>query len=229
LNADDRGTLLGEFNPEDLILTVMQNGEYKLLGFGVSTKFDDDMVLIEKWNPEKPLTAIYYDEGKKVYMIKRFLAEKNSNAVLFIPEGEEYRLELVVSDWKPNIQLNFRKKSGEEEAESDIIDVFDFIGVKGLKAKGNLLTKDTVNSIDQLVPTSYEPPTADLKEIETTESEGEENKSEPPAIENTDTQPVPDSGPVEIDLDPTDEPATNLPPTNGSVDIDNEDGQLDLF
>lgn len=227
LNAEERGTLLGEFHPEDLILTVMQNGEYKLLGFGLSTKFEDDMILIEKWNPEKPLSAIYYDEGKKVYMIKRFLVEKNSNAVRFIPEGEEYRLEMVVSDWKPNLQLNFRKKAGEKEAGTEEIDVFDFIGVKGLKAKGNLLTKDTVNSIDQLEPTPYEPPTPEPVVEE--ESKSEEKSAEPPATPNSDTQPVPDSGPVEIDLDPSDKPTKPNLPNNGSVDIEDDDGQLDLF
>ncbi len=224
LNADERGTLLGEFQPEDLILTVMQSGEYKLLGFGLSTKFEDDMILIEKWDPEKPLSAVYYDEGKKVYMIKRFLVEKNSNAVSFIPEGEDYRLELVVSDWKPNIQLNFRKKAGEVEAGTQEIDVSEFIAVKGLKAKGNLLTKETVNSIDQLEPTPYEPP----KE-EPVDEESASNESDPPTMENTDTQPIPDSGPVEIDLDPSDKPSSSGLPNNGSVDIDSDDGQLDLF
>ncbi|MFT5920663.1 MAG: topoisomerase-4 subunit A [Granulosicoccus sp.] len=231
LNADGRGTLLGEFRPEDLILTVMQNGEYKLLGFGISTKFEDDMVLIEKWVPEKPLSVIYYDESKKVYMIKRFLVEKSSNAVLFIPEGEEYRLELAVSDWKPNLQLNFRKKAGETEAGTEEIDVFEFMGVKGMKAKGNLLTKDTVNSINQLDPTPFEPPTPEPIEVKVEEEEEQESTdSEPPALENAATKPVADAAPVEIDLDPSDNPSEKTdPPSDGSVDIDDDDGQLDLF
>ena len=224
LNADGRGELLGEFHPEDQILTVMQNGEYRLLGFGLSTKFEDEMILIEKWNPEKPLSAVYYDEGKKVYMIKRFLVEKNSNAVRFIPEGEEFRLELAVSDWKPNIQLNFRKKSGEKEAGTQEIDVFEFIGVKGLKAKGNLLTKETVNSIDKLEPTPYEPPTTEPVEDDT----DEEKPAEPLKLESEKIDPVKDSGPIEIDLDPSSE-KPNGPSTNGSVDIEDDDGQLDLF
>ena len=97
LNADGRGELLGEFAPEDLILTVMQSGEYRLSGFGLSTKFEDDMILIEKWNPEKPLSAIYYDGDSKVYMIKRFLADKSTKPVRFIPgRGES----------KPRVGLN---------------------------------------------------------------------------------------------------------------------------
>ena len=221
LNADGRGELLGEFHPEDQILTVMQNGEYRLLGFGLSTQFDDEMILIEKWNPEKPLSAVYYDEIKKVYMIKRFLVEKNSNAVRFIPEGEEFRLELAVSDWKPNIQLNFRKKSGEEEAGTQEIDVFEFIGVKGLKAKGNLLTKETVNSIDTLEPTPYEPPVQEPAEDE------DPDPAQPLQLESEKIKPVKDSGPVEIDLDPSSDKPKG--PSSGSVDIDSDDGQLDLF
>lgn len=183
LNAEGRGELLGEFAPEDKILTVNQAGEYKLLGFDLSTQFDDDMILIEQWNTEKPLSAVYFDSDKKVYMIKRFLVEKSTKPVEFVPEGEEYQLELVTSDWKPRIQINFRKKPGEEEAQTEEVNVEEFIGVKGVKAKGNILTKETVNTIDLLEPIPYEPPAKEQTPAEDEEEEEETSSEESTTVE----------------------------------------------
>jgi len=158
LNASGRGQLLGEFAAEDLILTVMQDGHYKLSGFDLSTQFEDEMILIEKWIPEKPLSAIYWDGEKKVYMVKRFLLEKSDKKVLFIPEGDDCRLELVSSDWLPVIKVNYRKRAAEEVGRAEKFRLEELITVKGLKAKGNRLTAETVNTIDLMDPIPYEPP-----------------------------------------------------------------------
>jgi topoisomerase-4 subunit A len=158
LNASGRGQLLGEFAAEDLILTVMQDGHYKLSGFDLSTQFEDEMILIEKWIPEKPLSAIYWDGEKKVYMVKRFLLEKSDKKLLFIPEGDDCRLELVSSDWLPVIKVNYRKRAAEEVGRAEEFRLEELITVKGLKAKGNRLTAETVNTIDLMDPIPYEPP-----------------------------------------------------------------------
>ena len=233
LNADGRGELLGEFAPEDLILTVMQSGEYRLSGFGLSTQFEDDMILIEKWNPEKPLSAIYFDGDAKIFMIKRFLAEKSTKPVSFIPEGEKVELELISSDWKPRVQINFRKQKGEEEAKSEEINVEEFIAVKGLKAKGNTLTKDSVNTIDALEPIPYDPPN---QVPELPEDDGEKEVEEAADSEETTT--------VELEIESTpiakaetpntaeteesqEKPKSNKPDTPSKEGSD--EGQLGLF
>lgn len=223
LNADGRGELLGEFAPKDLILTVMQSGEYRLSGFGLSTQFEDDMILIEKWNPEKPLSAIYFDGDSKIFMIKRFLVDKSTKPIRFIPEGEKVNLELVSSDWKPMIQINFRKQKGEEEVRSEEINVEDFIAIKGLKAKGNTLTKDSVNTIDALDPIPYEPPTP-----ESTPPEDDGAKEDEEAADSDETTTV------ELDVEPTpkSEPKAEKPKTEKPKDpsANSEDeGQLGLF
>ena len=89
LNSDERGTYLGDFKADDKILTIMQSGHYKLTSFDLSTKFDDDMIVIEKWNPDKPITAIYFDGNKQQFFIKRFLAEDTDkkNVVYNRPPG----------------------------------------------------------------------------------------------------------------------------------------------
>ena len=73
LNDDGRGTFLGEFKGEDKILTIYKAGEYRLTNFDLSTHFDDDLIHIEKWHPERPLSVVYYDAEKDLHYCKRFL------------------------------------------------------------------------------------------------------------------------------------------------------------
>ncbi len=235
LNADGRGELLGEFAPEDKILTIMQSGEYKLLGFDLSTQFDDDMILIEKWNPEKPLSVVYLDTAKKVYMIKRFLVEKSAKGVSMLPEGEENQLELVTTDWKPRIQLNFRKKPDEEEATVEEINVEEFIAVKGLKAKGNQLTKETVNTIDLLEPIPYDPPVRDNQDSSGEDDDDEEPKEAEEAADSEEATTVEwDVSETSTTDEPEEEPEKPKPTLNkekpkGPSTGGSSEGQLGLF
>ncbi|MCF8464142.1 MAG: DNA gyrase/topoisomerase IV subunit A [Flavobacteriales bacterium] len=231
LNADGRGELLGEFAPEDKILTIMQNGEYKLLGFDISTQFEDDMTLIEKWNPEKPLSVVYLDTSKKIYMIKRFLVEKSSKAVSMLPEGEENQLELVTTDWKPRIQINFRKKPGEEEAAVEEINVEEFIAVKGLKAKGNQLTKETVNTIDLLDPIPYEPPVAEPSKDDSDDDNGESSESDEVAESEESTTVGWDVSDSKSEDEDEEEPKSQPKKPNESKgpSSNSSEGQLGLF
>lgn len=230
LNADGRGELLGEFAPEDLILTVQQSGEYRLQGFGLSTKFEDDMIDIQKWDSEKPMSVVYYDGDKKIYMIKRFLVEKSTKPVRFIPEGEKVRLELHLMDWKPMIEVTYRKQKGEEEAKKEQFNVEEFIGVKGLKAKGNTLTKETVTAIDRLEPIPYEPPAKEEPISEEEDAETTEQVAEPESattveleVENTTTEEKPkEEKPKKAEPKKDDTPPPPAPESD-------DDGQLGLF
>lgn len=153
LNYDERGTYLGAFNGEDKILTVMKSGHYKLTGIDLSTKFDDDMIRIEKWNPEKPISAVYFDPEKEEHFVKRFLGEDSDKPVLFISETPGSVLDLISLNWRPQALIKFDKRSNDREDE--IIDLEEFISVKGLKAQGNKLTKYKVKSIEEIDPLPY--------------------------------------------------------------------------
>lgn len=155
LNSDGRGEFLGEFKAEDKILTIMQSGEYQLTGFDLFTKFDEDMIVLEKWNPKKPISAIYFDGDKQQYNVKRFLVELTDKKTLFITEHEESYLEIVSTDWLPQIQINFSKVKGVEK-DPETINLEEFIAVKGLKAIGNRLTNGKVKNIDLLNPLPYQ-------------------------------------------------------------------------
>jgi topoisomerase-4 subunit A len=154
LNVEQRGELLGAFKAEDKILTIKQSGELELKSFDISNHFDEDMILIEQNNPKKPITAIYFDGNKKAYYVKRFLVENSMSKFSFITDHEESILEAVSTDWRPQVELVFVKEKGKDR-QSEIINLEDFISVKGEKALGNKLTSKKIKEINLLEPLLY--------------------------------------------------------------------------
>jgi len=75
LNDEGRGKFLGSFKGEDKILTLYKTGEYRLSNFDLSNHFDEDMIHIEKWHPERPISTVYFDVEKELHFVKRFLCE----------------------------------------------------------------------------------------------------------------------------------------------------------
>jgi topoisomerase-4 subunit A len=151
LNTDGRGVLLGEFSADDKILYITQSGHYRLINFDLSNHFDEDMILIEKFTPEKPVAAVYFDAEKKEYYVKRFLVEVTDKKTLFISEFEGSRLEMATTCLQPQIEIKFQKKKNNEIPDQQL-DLKEFIGVKGLKAKGNRLTTNPVKEINNISP-----------------------------------------------------------------------------
>ena len=177
LNADERGELLGSFRGEDRILEITQSGHYRLLGFDLSTHFDEDMIVIEKFNPKKPVTAIYFDGEKERYYVKRFIPEMSAKKELFISESEGSQLEAVFTDWYPRVELVFRTIKGKQKENEEIV-LSDFISVKGMKAQGNQLTRDAVKDIIALEPLPL------VREAEIEEVSSEDDEGTPPKGSN---------------------------------------------
>ena len=160
LNIDGRGELLGEFAGEDKILMVSQSGEYQLLGFDLSTHFPEDMIVLEKFTPKKPLSAIYWDGSKSKYFVKRFLVEPSDKKVSFISDAQGSYLEVVSSDIRPVAEIEFIKERNKDQRPNLQINFETFISVKGLKAQGNTLTTYKVKSISLIE--SLQPPSEDV-------------------------------------------------------------------
>ena len=164
LNFDDRGTHLGAFKGEDKLLIVSKRGAAKVVAPELSLHFEDDMLRLEKWVPEKPLTAVYFDPEKSRYFIKRFLIESENKEDDFVKlEGE---LLFFNSDWRPVITIDFVKPKGKEPLTSLEINAEEFISIKGYKALGNQLTDKNVKAITlkELLP--YDDKPEDVNEIE---------------------------------------------------------------
>lgn len=155
LNADGRGSLLGNFKGDDKILTINSQGEAKLVSFDLMNRFDDDYLILEKWKPEQPITCIYFDGEKDKYFVKRFLLEATSNVQSFFANDHPKSfLEFVTTNSGATAEIVFPKiKDKQKDAET--VDLDEFIAVKGIKAIGNQLTKEKVKSINITIP---EPP-----------------------------------------------------------------------
>ena len=153
LNADGRGKLLGNFRGDDKILTINQNGDAKLVSFDLSNHFDDNYLILEKWNPEQAISCIYYDGEKEIYFIKRFLLDNHTNIQNFIPsEHPKSFIEFVGTTDGCTAKITFAKHKNGKKKDPEIIDIDDFIAIKGIKAMGNQFIKDKIKSIDFEIP-----------------------------------------------------------------------------
>ena len=158
LNVDGRGELVGEFRGEDRILVINQYGIIKTIIPEITAHFDDDMIVLEKWMPKKPISAIYYDGDKERYYVKRFLVENENKEETFITEHEKSQLEIISTDWRPVAEIVFGKERGKDQKSNLEIDLEDFITIKGIKAIGNTLTTNKVKQINLLDPLPYDAP-----------------------------------------------------------------------
>ena len=181
LNADGRGTLLGSFKGDDKILTINQNGEAKLVSFDLSNRFDDEYLILEKWNPEQAVSCIYFDGEKGIYFIKRFLLENTTNVQTFMPsEHPKSFIEFVGTSDNCTAEIVFAKDKTGKEKENEIINIDEFITIKGIKAMGNQFAKDKVKTINITIPEPVEEieEEPEIEEIESDEEIPEEGKIE---------------------------------------------------
>jgi len=158
LNVDGRGELIGEFRGEDRLLVITQSGLIKTILPELTTHFDDDMIVLEKWVPKKPISALYYDGEKERYFVKRFLIENENKEELFISEHGKSQLEIVSTDWRPIAEIVFNKERGKDQKDNLELNFEDFIAVKGIKALGNQLTTDKIKQVNLLESLPYEAP-----------------------------------------------------------------------
>lgn len=157
LNTEERGTFLGNFKGDDKILTINQKGEAKLLSFDLSNRFDDEYLILEKWNPKQAISCIYYDGDKKIYFIKRFLLDNTANVQSFMPsEHPKSFIEFVGTRDGSLAEITYLKDKNNNEKPAETINIDEFITVKGIKTIGNQFIKEKVKSINVVVPEKEE-------------------------------------------------------------------------
>lgn len=172
LNDDERGAYLGEFSGDDKIVAIAKSGSFRLHGFDLSTHFEADVLVVEKYDPQKVFSAVFFDAEQGYYYLKRFKIEPTEKLTRFIGEHPDSRLVTISSDASPRIKVTFggkRKKWVEET-----VDVADFITVKSYKARGKRLTTSPVESITPIEPIKKK----DLVEFESEVEPGAEEKQE---------------------------------------------------
>ena len=166
LNLDERGALLGAFRGEDKLLIINDKAESKTVTPQMELHFSQVPMVLERWVKTKPITAVYYDQEKERYFIKRFLIENENKEDVFIKE--DATLIFISTEWRPVIEIEFAKPRGAAPYPNKVINVEDFIGVKGYKAMGNQLTDKKVKNIalkESLPYEAPEPPQLDQVEV----------------------------------------------------------------
>jgi topoisomerase-4 subunit A len=160
LNADGRGKYLGEFDGDDRILTVMANGIYELTSFDLNNHFFDNMIVIEKYQPEKIFTVVHFDGKSKNYLVKRFMFENTpiGRETSIISDENGSKLTFISGSAQPMAKLD-QLKGKSQTPETVEINLAELIDVKGMKAMGNRLSQHTVQAVSLMQ--------ADEPEIET--------------------------------------------------------------
>lgn len=184
LNVDGRGELLGEFKKDDRLLIINQDGKVKTVIPDLLLRFDTNMIVLEKWDPDKPLSAIYWDGERELYYVKRFLIEHPDKEEIIITDHPNSYLEKIFTDYRPVAEVVFVKKRGQDRQDNLIVDLEEFISIKGITALGNQLTKDKVLEINALEPLPYEKP--EEKKPEDIDVVVEEDDSQDDFEENSD-------------------------------------------
>lgn len=157
LNYDGRGQYLGEFQSNESILIIQDNGDFYTTDFDLNNHYDDNIQRIEKYNPEKVWTAILHDADQQNYpYLKRFAFETTTKRQNYLGENKHNKLILLSEQMFPRIQIVF----GGHDAfrEPLVIEASEFVGVKSYKAKGKRLTTYTVENIEELEPTRMPEP-----------------------------------------------------------------------
>ena len=150
LNDDGRGLFLGEFSGDDRILTIYASGHYRLTNYDLSNHFDDDLIVIEKFNSEKPVSLFYLEAESKCVYFKRFLIEQSNKKINILEEQKDSKLICVSTDWRPVAEID-----GKEAVIEDLSDI------KKYRAKGKKISKDDKCDVKFTTPLPYEEKTED--------------------------------------------------------------------
>ena len=152
LNVEGRGTFLGDFKGADKILSITKSGFFRTCNFDLTNHFDDDLIHIRKNNPKTILTVLYQEGETKYYYLKRFQVEELDKKLSFLDEDSDDVLLDIVFDTFPRLEINYDTENSNKKIASEIIEVTDFIGVKGYKAKGKRISTAVIKNYEWLDP-----------------------------------------------------------------------------
>ena len=157
LNHDDKGKYLGEFQPDDKLLIFYKNGAYQISPVDLSLHFEDDIILIEKYVPEKHYTLVYFEGEQGYYYIKRFSLDDSQQEDNYISDHPKSKLVYLSDDAFPRYEVIF-DPTRHQKKENEVIDAAGFIGIKSVKARGKRISSYHVKKIKALEPLVKEEP-----------------------------------------------------------------------
>jgi len=184
LNKDERGKYVNKFDGEEQIIAITSSGNYKITSFELTNRYEPEKtILLEKFNPRKTISAIYWDGPSKQYFVKRFLIETNTadKDFGFISEGIGSRLELVTTSETPEVEIEVIKGKGQDK-KTELVNLEEIVDVKGWKAVGNRLSDFKVTKVKPLEEpedTTAEDSEEEESATETKSSQSQKKKEEP--------------------------------------------------
>lgn len=179
INFDNHGEYLGEFHNDDKILVMRENGEFYLLPVDLNAHFDDDLKVIEKYDPCKVWSAILYDASQQGYpYVKRFTLEASARKQNCLGDNKDNKLILLSDTPYPRIQVMFG--GNDRFREPLVIELEEFIAVKSFKARGKRLTTFELDEVLELEPTKYPQPKEEHEEEIPQENEADDENTDEP-------------------------------------------------
>lgn len=162
INTEERGILLGAFKEDDKIININARGDYRVTKPGTILQFDDDPMVIMKYNPKRIITAVYYDATKKEYWVKRFQPESFDKNTYFITEDDKTKILLLSFDTFPMLRVTYGIFKGQMSQD---LNLHEECPMKGEKAKGTKLNFKDVKKLDWLTPLPEPPGMKDNSEV----------------------------------------------------------------
>lgn len=171
LNVTEAGELLGEFKGNDKILSMMKGGYVRLTNFDLSNHFEDDLLDIRKYYHKGIITVVYKDAEKGYFFIKRFMPEVTDKKMYFLKEESGDELITYAFDTYPRLEVIYDTDNNNKKIESEIIEVSDFIAVKGYAAKGKRISTATIKEFQWLNPLPEPDPEPEEEDVRVNEDE----------------------------------------------------------
>lgn len=181
LNDEQRGQYLGEFGPEDKVLAIFKDGAFYTTSFDVSNRYQGEVIKVEKFDPNKTYTALYYDAAAKAFYVKRFSFVLSDNTPLsFIAPGTKSYLVALSEDKHPQFQVIFGGKYEHRDPEN--IDAEEYIAKKGYAAKGKKCHQYDLKEVKFIEPLHKpeddieDEPLDIIDDVESDEPQGDSNE-----------------------------------------------------
>ena len=181
LNDEQRGQYLGEFGPEDKVLAIFKDGTFYTTSFDVSNRYQGEVIKVEKFDPNKTYTALYYDAAAKAFYVKRFSFVLSDNTPLsFIAPGTKSYLVALSEDKHPQFQVIFGGKYEHRDPEN--IDAEEYIAKKGYAAKGKKCHQYDLKEVKFIEPLHKpeddieDEPLDIIEDVESDEPQGDSNE-----------------------------------------------------
>ncbi len=155
LNTEQHGRLLGEFLASDKLISFYKAGYCKITGFDLSLHFDEGLLFVEKFNPRRPVSVLYYDKEQKKYFLRRSIVEESDKKIELLCGNPKAEMFFCSIQYLPQVEITYTDKQHPDKT-TELFNVAEMAEETKLKSKGKRLSFDKIYKINELEPLPYE-------------------------------------------------------------------------